>query len=277
MEKRCRPLLGTYVEIETDHAGAIESAFAAIEKIHRLMSGHDPDSEISRVNRLGHRRPVAVSQWTHAVIERALSWSRRSLGAFDVVRAGSAALASGELPRFGDQPEPANNADWTVVQLSNGAVLIDGPACLDLGGIAKGFAVDRAIEALVTGGATRGLVNAGGDLRAFGPRPSPVTIVEPRQRRPLAEITIDNAAVATSAGRPDQFGELSFGHLFGESNYRVSVTVRAPNACDADALTKIIWAGSPEAHRLLAETGAEALILHGDGHVEHLIHELHAA
>jgi len=276
VERRCRPLLGTFVEIEADEPAAIDHAFAAIERVHRLMSAHEPDSELGRVNRFGHRRPVAVSGWTYGTLESAISWSRRSGGAFDIVRAGAAALAGGEIPRHDGQPDPAADADWTIVQLEHGAVSLDRPACLDLGGIAKGYAVDRAVEALVVGGATCGLINAGGDLRVFGPDPWPVTVVEPRERRPLAEIAIDNAALATSAGRPARSGELRFGHLCGGSKY-LSVTVRAPNACDADALTKIIWAGSPKARRLLAETGAKAFVLHADGQVEHFHDELQAA
>jgi FAD:protein FMN transferase len=275
MVVRCRPLLGTFVEIEADDGAAIDAAFAAGERVHRLMSAHDPESDVSRINRFGHSRPVEVDDWTAIVLERALFWSKESAGAFDIVQAGKRAIETGNLPRHPDQPEP-EATHWTWLELQGRSVRLLKPSCLDLGGIAKGYAVDRAVEALVVGGATCGLINAGGDLRVFGPDPWPVTVVEPRERRPLAEIAIDNAALATSAGRPARSGELRFGHLCGGSKY-LSVTVRAPNACDADALTKIIWAGSPKARRLLAETGAKAFVLHADGQVEHFHDELQAA
>src|SRR4051812_19403334 len=110
--RRCRPLLGTFVEVTADRLSAIEAAFGAVEKAHRLMSAHEPDSDVSRINRSAHLRAVEVHDWTMRVIERARFWSRRSEGAFDVLRAGKAALLSGYLPRHPDQPRP-EAAHWT--------------------------------------------------------------------------------------------------------------------------------------------------------------------
>jgi thiamine biosynthesis lipoprotein len=72
--RRCRPLLGTFVEIDAESEIAIAAGFAAIERVHQLMSAHDPDSELSRVNRSAHRAPVAVSADTAEVI----AWAVRS-------------------------------------------------------------------------------------------------------------------------------------------------------------------------------------------------------
>src|SRR5438552_4284069 len=112
MHSRCRPLLGTLVEVTADREEAIEAAFAAVDKVHRLMSAHEPDSDVSRINRFAHLRRVEVHDWTARVIERALFWSKRSAGAFDVVRAGKAAVEDGRLPRHADQPQP-DAAHWT--------------------------------------------------------------------------------------------------------------------------------------------------------------------
>ena len=70
--RRCRPLLGTLVEITGDRIEHLEAGFAAIERVHGLMSAHLPDSELSRLNRDGARAPVPLSAWTAAVLARAL-------------------------------------------------------------------------------------------------------------------------------------------------------------------------------------------------------------
>lgn len=265
--KRCRPLLGTLVEIEADNAEAIGRAFAAIERVHGLMSAHDPASELSLVNRLAHREPVTVSSWTAAVIGRSLRWARLSGGAFDIVRAGRIALAGGALPRHPGQRLP-EGADWTAVQLTGRQVRFDCPACLDLGGIAKGFAVDRAIDALRSAGATRGLVNAGGDLGGFGPQPWPVTVVDPKHRVPVALVELRDGALATSSGLRGPRGALTFDHLPGADRRWTSVTVRASTACDADALTKILLSGTPGADRLLSAAGAQAFAIRAGGGID---------
>src|SRR5438093_9932596 len=98
MPRRCRPLLGTFVELTADREDAIEAGFPAINQVHRLMSAHEPDSDVSRINRFAHLRAIEVHEWTARVLERALFWSKRSAGAFDVVRAGKAAVDRGLIP-----------------------------------------------------------------------------------------------------------------------------------------------------------------------------------
>lgn len=265
--KRCRPLLGTFVEVESDHASAIDAAFTVVEEIHRLMSAHDPASELSQVNRSAHRAPITVSEPTAAVLHRATRWAELSGGAFDIVRAGREAIARGALPLHPGQPRPDPAADWSMLHLSGCEATLDRPACIDLGGIAKGFAVDLAIKAMQRAGAARGLVNAGGDLRGFGEEPWSVAVADSQTRRPLMMITLDNAALATSAGLPCERAGLDFGHLPRSSRRWLSVTVRATNACDADALTKIVWAMGDGAEGLLLDHGAEAFGIDADRQV----------
>ena len=157
--RHCRPLLGTYVEIEADGDVAIDAGFAAIGRVHALMSAHEPDSDVGRINRFGHLGPVEVEDWTMLVLERALTWSRRSTGTFDVLRAGKSAIECGLLPRHRDQPPP-EAAHWTWLHVDGRAVRLMRPGCIDLGGIAKGFAVDQAIAAMRTAGGKSGFVNA---------------------------------------------------------------------------------------------------------------------
>lgn len=262
MPSRCRPLLGTFVEVTADREEAIEAAFSALETVHRLMSAHEPESDVSRINCFAHLRPIAVHDWTARVIERALFWSRHSEGAFDVVRAGKTAIESGYLPRHADQPQP-EAAHWTSLETQGVSVRLQKPGCIDLGGIAKGFAVDRAIDALREAGCARGLVNAGGDLRGFGPEPWPVSIVDSLSRRPIAAVELCDEALATSAGLPRGDGRLTFDHI-GDRGRWVSVSVVVPTACDADALTKIVWAGGA-VHSI---DGAKALGVTSSGEVE---------
>ena len=259
--RRCRPWLGTYVEIECDELTAVEAAFAVIAQVHRLMSAHDPDSELSRINCRGHRQAIAISEPTAEVLRRALRWAELSGGAFDVVRAGRESLARGALPRHPGQPTPDSHADWSAIKLAGNAVSLDLPACLDLGGIAKGYAVDLAIAAMRQAGAARGSINAGGDLRVFGDQSLSISIPDPQSRAPLVMTSLKNAALATSAGLPDAFDHLAFSHLPYSALNWVSVTVRAQNACDADALTKIVWALGHSADELLRDHQAEAFVI----------------
>jgi thiamine biosynthesis lipoprotein len=269
MLRRCRPLLGTFVEIAADFEPAIDSAFAAVERVHRLMSAHERDSDLSRINRFGHSRQVAVDPSTARVLERALFWSKRSNGAFDVVRAGKIAIERGLLPRHADQPMPGA-AHWTWLELQGSVVSLLQSACIDLGGIAKGFAVDRAIDALRAAGAKCGLVNAGGDLRGFGPHPWPVTVPNPMTGHPFATVQLRDGALATSAGLPAERAGLSYAHLPDDSSGWVSVTVRASTACDADALTKIVWSKGMDAVHALRIAGANAFAIRPDGEAEQI-------
>ena len=265
--RRCRPLLGTYVEIDCKSADAVAAGFAAIERIHTMMSAHAQSSEISNVNRFAHLAPVAVSDDTAKVLRRALDWSRASNGVFDVVRAGRRALTNGDLPRHDGQPFPDPGADWTVIQLDAGAVSLATKACLDLGGIAKGYAVDAAVDAMRAQGADAGLVNAGGDMRGFGPRAWRVAVAEPWTRRGLLELDLADHALATSAGLRGSDG-LSFAHLDVCGDEWRSVTVCAPCACDADALTKIVWALGHRSSGLLAAAGSHAFAIGVQGSIE---------
>lgn len=265
--RRCRPLLGTLVEIEAPDARAAEAGFAAVEQIHRLMSAHDPNSDLGRINRFAHRQQVALHPLTVAVIERAMAWARRSEGIFDVVRAGSHALSSGEIPQHPDQPAPDAGADWRAVQLQDRQVHLRLPASIDLGGIAKGYAVDEALRAMRDTGAAWGLVNAGGDLRAFGNREWTIDIADPYTREPRVRIALKNRALATSAGRRSDRGTLDFAHLPERSAELMSATIEALTACDADVLAKLVLARGMEACDLLDAADARALCIDRTGQI----------
>lgn len=257
---RCRPLLGTFVEVTAPSDACIDAAFDAIGRVHELMSAHEADSDIGRLSRFGHERAVEVDPWTARVLERAIHWARHSDGIFDVVRAGKAAIERGALPVHPGQQRP-QAADWTWLELSGGSARLMKPGCVDVGGIAKGFAVDRAVDALKAAGAPFGLINAGGDIAGFGPNPWPVQVVDPASRRPLAAVEIENGALATSSVLPDG----DHAHLVGRDPRLVLATVCAPSAMDADALAKIVLSGSPLVRACLEAADAKAFALANDG------------
>lgn len=261
MLRRCRPLLGTLVEVAAEDVEAIEAAFAAVGRVHDLMSAHEPGSDVSRINCLAHLRAVEVHDWTARVLERALFWSRESEGAFDVIRAGHAAIARGLIPIHPGQPAP-RATHWTWLEIQGSAIRLHRSGCIDLGGIAKGFAVDRAIDALRAAGSAYGMVNAGGDVAGYG-QAWPARIVEPRERRPLAEVALDGEALATSA-----LIEGRFDHLPGADRRWISASVRARTAMDSDALTKVLLAGSALTQHCLDLADAKGLRVAADGSVE---------
>jgi len=249
--RRARPLLGTFVEVSADGASpaavhrAIDAAFHAVARIHRLMSVHDATSDLSRLNRAEPGRATTLHPWTRAVLRAALELHTASGGLFDVT-AGAAPPRGGGGPGF--------------QLLARGRARRTGPdVIIDLGGIAKGFAVDRAVRILRSHGATRGLVNAGGDLVAFGAPGALVAIRDPRRPgRALARVVVENAALASSGGgaaaivdprptapRPEILG----------------ATVTAPSCLLADALTKVVMIAGESAGPLLARYGAAALFL----------------
>ena len=268
--RRCRPLLGTFVEVDCDLPQAIDRTFGEIERIHRLMSAHEPDSDLSRINRFAHREPVRVDSHTARVLQSVIDWHRRSCGTFDVVLAGAKAIERGCLPLHADQPAPEACAS-SALHVDGDLVWLDRPACIDLGGIAKGYAVDRAVAALQAGGATRGLVNAGGDLFGFGPEPWIADVANPLTRRASVQVQVYNEALATSA-----LVDGSGAHLPDGTRW-TSVSVRAPSAFEADALTKIVWAMGGQSAELLAEVGAAAFGIHADGVIEAISEQALAA
>jgi FAD:protein FMN transferase len=220
--RRARPLLGTYVEVAASGANpvrlhaAIDRAFAAIETVHRLMSFQEPESELSRLNRQVPGSQVDLHPWTAEVLAAATALRERSRGAFD------AAIGPGGQ--------------------------------LDLGGIAKGFAVDRAIDVLRAAGVEQGLVNAGGDLALFGEEARQVAVRDPLDPTRLAAIvTLRNEAFASSGRVIDPRTLQLVRSVSGAS-------VRASSCMIADGLTKVVSVVGEAARPILHFYGASATL-----------------
>lgn len=244
---------------------SMEAAFAAIERVERLMSVHDPESELSRVNENALHRAVEVSEETFEVLRRGLDMARESEGAFDFTVAPLLARW-GLLP---DHLRRSGRGTWLDVQLlPRQRVRFTKPLAIDLGGIAKGFAVDAAIERLRHWQVASALVNAGGDLRVFGPESFVIHLRHPnRQLLRTRSLRIHEEALATSSpcftqrrshGRP--VSHLVNPHDRSPITGGISITVRARECWLADALTKIVMNKPALAERLLARHAAEASV-----------------
>jgi thiamine biosynthesis lipoprotein len=268
--RRAQPLLGTFVEIEVAHVpacdtdAAIEAAFAAVAEVHRLMSFQEVASDVGRLNRDAGLAAVPVDALTYRVLEIALDVGCRSAGAFDIT---AASMLQSE-PR-GRQRQDA------ICLLADNRVQFAEPVTIDLSGIAKGFAVDRAIEALRRHGIDCGLVNAGGDLAGFGPHRHAIDIRDPRRpAEPLCTIELMDAALASSAGifDPSRSTTPAPSAVIDPTNARplasiIGATVCAPSCIIADALTKVVMIAGEAAAPLLRHYGASALFVSARGEV----------
>ena len=254
--RRARPLLGTLVEIRArggDQAvlvRAIDSAFGAVARVHGLMSFHRARSDVGRVNRLAWHAPVRVHPWTYAVLSEAQRVALASDGLFDVTVAPRL-VAHRLLPALRGAPAPDRRATYRDIRLLPGfKVRFARPLLLDLGGIAKGFAVDRAVEQLRAAGVHSGVVNAGGDLRCFGSLTERVHVRHPQCPAllvPLADVR--DGAIATSAAyfsRRRYAGREVSAHVHPRRPGFVpehSVSVAAAHCVTADAWTKVLLLG----------------------------------
>ena len=271
--RRARPSLGTLVDIRASGApeqilvAGIAAAFAAIDQVHRLMSFHAPGSDLSRLNRQAARAPVEVHAWTWQVLRAARSLWEHTGGLFDCSVA-PALVRAGFLPLTdGASSAGARMRDVHLEQRHK--VRFDKPLMLDLGGIAKGFAVDRAVDALLAAGVPQGAVCAGGDLRLFGDDPEPVHVRNPKSPGELLQLgEFTDTAVATSAA---YFAERETNGRRvtpvvdprggGTIDSHRSATVIAPECLYADALTKPVLLSGMTTAAFLQRFSARAVVL----------------
>ncbi len=274
---RARALLGTVVEIsatgtvERVHQ-AINQAFDVVAEIQALMSYQDPASELSRINQFAFDGPVAVHEHTWQVLSAAHEIAEASAGLFDITIAPRLTRL-GFLPRHAHFPRASRHGNWHHIALLPGRrVQFMRHVCIDLSGIAKGYAVDRAIRTLQVAGMQAGRVNAGGDLRVFGAPPQAIHVRAPyKPTQMISLLQIAAGAAATSAiyfsqrRRGQQMvSPLIHPHTGDPCNRNRSVTVLAPNCLHADALTKVVQADPAQATQLLARYQARAFIVEQD-------------
>jgi FAD:protein FMN transferase len=247
---RLRIGLGTLIAIEAEAAtsqdalAGIESAYTAIAQVEALMHPTRPGSDLLAIRRGTLGLPVALHAWTWEVLALSNRVNQASKGAFDPClpsAAGRLCDLEFVLPHF---------------------VIPHQPLHIDLGGIAKGYAVDRSLMALRAADCHGGLVNAGGDLAVYGDRAHSVVVRAPRSGDCVLELK--NAALATSdvcgAAKPPEHR----GYYHGADRREIrsgSVTVSAGTAAIADALTKCLLASQGKSSETLLESfGARRVV-----------------
>jgi thiamine biosynthesis lipoprotein len=227
------------------------------------MSFHDAGSDLRRIARARAGERLVVHPHTAAVLRSAQRWARASGGAFD---AGCApqAVAQGWLPAPADGTPPGALPFEDALELDGHAVNVKAPVWLDFGGIAKGYAVDLAVAKLRRAGVRTGVVNAGGDLRVFGTLEETVHVRSPFDAAELWPVAAlkDSACATSASGAVARRGADA-----ADGPAPRSVTVLAPTACAADALTKIVWQQGELAGELLRKARARALVVRADGSV----------
>lgn len=255
-------VMGTQAEVTAYAADqataqkATAAAYARFGDVNRLMSDYVDDSEVGRINTSAVGVSATVAEETFRCIEAAIEIARLSGGAFDptcrpLVRVWKQAGKQKKLPDEGVLREAMARVGWQKLKLDpavRGVTLTVDGLQVDLGGIAKGYALDLAADAMRDAGAVSGLVNVGGDVRAFGARvegkPWIIGVRHPFRGRGeyFCRLALVDEAVATS-GTQERFSEIEgrrYSHIVDPrtgwpAEQAPQVTVIAPDGMTADA------------------------------------------
>lgn len=256
--RRARPLLGTLVEIcaegGPDAEASVQNAFTKLARVQALMSTFEKNSDVSRINNLLPGQTLVIDHWTYGVLARAIEINKLTDGLFDcTVQARR---------RSRGRPSGLGRVSSAGIELlPESTVRIHRVLALTLDGIAKGFAVDIAVETLIGAGISSGVVNAGGDLRLFGNRAEPVYVRVPNAPGKFCRIgPYSNRAVASSA---NYFGNspLTNPHTGRQVDYSYGMTVVADDCMTADALTKPCLLSPGRAQCFAGAFGARAIFM----------------
>ena len=290
--ERFESIMGTRISVEVWHedpaaaGAAIDAVIAEMHRVDELMSHYKPESQLSQVNRDAAKAPVKVDPELAGLIARALEFSELSDGAFDITYASVGYLYDYRERKHPTEAEiqaalPAVNWRHLVVDREASTVRFLEPGVrIDLGGIAKGHAVDSSIAILEARGIRNATVTAGGDSRILGDRrgrPWVVGIRHPDERdRVIARVPLEDAAISTSGDYERFFDEdgVRYHHIIdpatGKSPRGVrSVTVIGPNSTLTEGLTKSVFILGPERGIALieAQEDVDAVVVTADGRV----------
>lgn len=269
--KYSRPLMGTLVsftlcaEDEAKATTAAETAFAEIERLESLLSNINPDSDVSLINRAVATMWTQVSQETMDVIGQSIQLSRNSSGAFDITvgalrRIWKLNTTSPQVPADKEIKATLPLVDFTQIQLnqiSNSVSLGKIGMEIDLGGIAKGYILEKAYKALRRMGIDNGLVDGGGDVYCWGLKPDgskwEVGVTDPlKPQSYIAVLKVSNKAVFTSGDYARKFtqGGITYHHIFDPktgypANLCHSVTVIGDNISQVNGLSSTVFVLGP--------------------------------
>jgi len=292
--KREEAIMGTAISVELwseDQSQAQAAIDAVMEEMHRidnLMSPHKPDSELSLINRDAASQPVSVCFEMMQLLKRAKYFSHLSEGAFDITYAAVGRLFDYRLRIRPTEAEIAaarqavgyrnlilDEAEQTVSFYRSGM-------CIDLGGFAKGHAVDNAARILRARGISHANVSAGGDSRVIGDRrgrPWMIGVRDPRrEEHVIALLPLIDTSISTSGDYERYFDEdgVRFHHLIdpasGKSPDTVqSVTILAEDGLTTEAFSKIVFVlGIEKGLPLIeAQQGIDAVIVDAQGQLHY--------
>jgi thiamine biosynthesis lipoprotein len=267
--ERTEAIMGTrcYVELWADDPvkgdAAIDAVMAELRRIDDLMSHYKPESQLSQINQYGNERPVQVDKELFDLIKLSTHYSQITDGAFDITYASVGYLYDYRRHIHPTEEQirqalPAVNWRNMLLDEEHHTVRFEHPGMrIDLGGIGKGYAVDRGIEILKARGITRALVTAGGDSRIIGDRmgrPWLVAIRHPdNPNKVVTRIPLSDSAVSTSGDYERYFDEggVRYHHIIdphtGHSASKVrSATILAPTATQTDGMSKTAFVLGPE-------------------------------
>jgi FAD:protein FMN transferase len=288
--RRSEAIMGTAIQVElwSEDGAQAEAAMAAVidemHRIDRVMSPHRADSALSRINREAAAWPVPLSEEMFELLERALHFSELSDGAFDITYASAGHLydyRAGVHPS--DETLDAARAliGWRGLQLQPGTRSVrfarDGMR-IDLGGFAKGHAVDNGVAILRRHGIAHGMVSAGGDSHVLGDRrgrPWTIGVRDPRRENEVvAVLPLEDVAISTS-GDYERFFErdgVRHHHLIDPKTGRSacgvrSVTILADDGLTSEALSKCVFVmGCERGLRFIeSQPGVDAVVVDAEG------------
>jgi thiamine biosynthesis lipoprotein len=266
---RTEAIMGTriYVQLWAEDASkgneAIDAVMAEMRRIDELMSHYKPESELSQINERANREPVQVDKELFDLIKLSTYYSQITEGAFDITYASVGYLY--DYPKHVHPTEAQIKSalpgvNWRNMLLDEGqhTVRFEHPGMrIDLGGIGKGYAVDRGVAILKARGIDHAVVTAGGDTRIIGDhmgRPWLVAIRHPdNPQKVVTRIPLSDAAMSTSGDYERYFDEdgVRYHHIIdphtGHSASKVrSATVIAPTATQTDGMSKTAFVLGPE-------------------------------
>lgn len=288
--KQSRLLLGTYVSITVlsnqglDTYVTLERAFSEIARLEKLLSSKISSSEIFEINNRGDKQNLKLAKETFYVIKKALKIAKISNGAFDItivplISYWEQCVQNDELPKKDVLKEKMSSVGYEKIILDERKRRIqleDQKLKIELGGIAKGYIVDKAIKTLrEEKGIENAMIDAGGDIYCLGRNikdiPWQVGIQNPQDKKDIVEIlSLENKAVATS-GNYERFFSINnknYSHIIDPKtgwpvDDVVSVTIVASSCLTADALaTAVTVLGSRQGLELIENTkSVEGLII----------------
>jgi thiamine biosynthesis lipoprotein len=261
--------MGTRVEVQLWHEDPVEAqrlvklAMVEFDRIEALMSTYLADSEMSRVNATAHEKPVQVSAELFALLQVALEVSELTDGAFDISYDSVGALydfRARQKPSADEIADHLDEIDYRLIELDDADYTVSFAAVgvrINLGGIAKGYAVESVIAILAQEGVQNALATAGGDTRLLGDRrdkPWIIGIRDPDSREGVfTRLALDNEAISTSGDYERFFVEdgVRYHHILRPADGKPvddvrSVSVIGPDATMTDALSTSIFVLGPE-------------------------------